>query len=56
MSEILIFAGTTEGRMLAERLSAQNVKCIVCVATEYGNELMPDLPGVQKRVGRALMR
>lgn len=52
MSEILIFAGTTEGRMLAERLSAQNVKCIVCVATEYGNELMPDLPGVQKRVGR----
>lgn len=52
MSEILIFAGTTEGRMLAERLSAQNVKCTVCVATEYGNELMPDLPGVQKRVGR----
>ena len=52
MSKILIFAGTTEGRMLAERLSAQNIKCIVCVATEYGNELMPDLPGVQKRVGR----
>lgn len=52
MSKILIFAGTTEGRMLAERLSAHDIKCIVCVATEYGNELMPDLRGVQKRVGR----
>lgn len=42
MSEILIFAGTTEGRQLAEFLSRQKVRCIVSVATEYGGELLKE--------------
>ena len=52
MSKILIFAGTTEGRELAGILSKENIECIVCLATEYGNEVMPDLPGVIKKTGR----
>ena len=52
MSKILIFAGTTEGRRLAEVLSGKNIECIVCVATEYGNEIMPELCGITKRIGR----
>ena len=52
MSKILIFAGTTEGRKLAEVLSGKNIECIVCVATEYGNEIMPELCGITKRIGR----
>ena len=34
--DILIFAGTTEGRELSEKLSAYKLNHIVCVATEYG--------------------
>ncbi|MDE6846634.1 MAG: precorrin-6A reductase [Lachnospiraceae bacterium] len=35
-TEILIFAGTTEGRKLSECLAAAGVRHTVCVATEYG--------------------
>ena len=42
MSEILIFAGTTEGRLLAEFLSRQKVPAYVCVATEYGGQLLEE--------------
>ena len=38
--EILLFAGTTEGRMLAERLSEAGVRCTVSVATEYGAQVL----------------
>ena len=39
----LIFAGTTEGRQMSERLSAAGIEHIVCVATAYGNLVMkPD--------------
>ncbi|MCH5272545.1 MAG: precorrin-6A reductase [Lachnospiraceae bacterium] len=40
MSRILIFAGTTEGRELAERLAKAGIACTVCVATEYGMQVM----------------
>ncbi|MCQ4636375.1 precorrin-6A reductase [Anaerovorax odorimutans] len=44
MSNILIFAGTTEGRKLAEAAaddqSGQN-RFLVCVATEHGKHLLP---------------
>lgn len=36
MKEILIFAGTTEGRMLSEYLASLNIHHTICVATEYG--------------------
>lgn len=38
--KVLIFAGTTEGRKLAEVLAENGVACVVCVATEYGAQVM----------------
>lgn len=40
MNEILIFAGTTEGRTLAERLLDAGRLVHICVATEYGEEVL----------------
>lgn len=40
MCEIVIFAGTTEGRELAQFLSRHQVDVHVCAATEYGGELL----------------
>ena len=37
MKQILIFAGTTEGRQLIERLCQYRIQIHVCVATEYGS-------------------
>lgn len=42
MKSLLIFAGTTEGRELAEFLDRQGVSCDVCVATEYGEQLLDE--------------
>ena len=39
-TQILLFAGTTEGRELAERLSEEGVPCTVSVATEYGAQVL----------------
>lgn len=38
--EILIFSGTSEGRNLAEILLRKGIAVTVCVATEYGQEMM----------------
>lgn len=40
MYKLLLFAGTTEGRELAEYFSTCNVQVTVCVATEYGQTLI----------------
>ncbi len=42
MKSILVFAGTSEGRKIAEYLSEQRIPAHVCVATEYGEELLPE--------------
>lgn len=52
MKRILLFSGTTEGRTLAETLSRAGVPAVVCVATEYGSQVMPPLPGIVLRQGR----
>jgi len=52
MSKVLIFAGTTEGRMLADFLAEQNMECDVCVATEYGNQLIPESDRITVHQGR----
>lgn len=67
MPGILIFAGTTEGRLLAEYASGINnkkntgctgtaavhpVRCFVCTATEYGKSILDNLPGVVICAGR----
>lgn len=41
MSEVLIFAGTLEGRTIAEFLSEYQIETQVCVATPYGESLLP---------------
>lgn len=41
MYKICVFAGTTEGRELVEYLCAQPVSVTACVATEYGETLLP---------------
>ena len=38
----MLFAGTTEGRELAEFLDRQGVSCHVCAATEYGGQLLDE--------------
>ena len=52
LKEILIFAGTTEGRVLSERLAAAGVRNRVCVATEYGELLVKSGPLVRVHRGR----
>lgn len=42
MYKICVFAGTTEGRELVSFLSRQMVCVTVCVATEYGESLIPE--------------
>ncbi|MGN0154629.1 MAG: precorrin-6A reductase [Lachnospiraceae bacterium] len=42
MNEILIFAGTTEGRKLSECLATSGVYHTICVATEYGEIVLKE--------------
>ena len=48
--EILLFGGTGEGRELAQWLLDRQIPTLVCVATEYGETLLP--PGAEAHVGR----
>ena len=41
MYNVLLFAGTTEGRKIAEFLCRNEIKTYICVTTEYGEELLP---------------
>ena len=50
MKELLLFGGTAEGRELAEWLLGRGISCTVCVATPYGQALLP--AGVQVHTGR----
>ena len=49
---ILIFAGTTEGRTLAEYASAHSISCFVSVATDYGKNLIKHLEDITILTGR----
>ena len=48
--KVLLFGGTGGGRELAEWMLSQGLDATVCVATEYGETLLPD--GAQVHVGR----
>lgn len=50
MSEILIFGGTTEGRILAEYCADNGIPAVVSVTTEYGASLLPN--GVEFSEGK----
>lgn len=47
---ILLFGGTGEGRELAQWLLDRHIPALVCVATEYGETLLPS--GAEAHVGR----
>lgn len=52
MKNVLIFSGTTEGRRLAETLVKNGIFCHVCVATEYGVQVMESSELMQVHMGR----
>ncbi len=49
--QILIFAGTTEGRVLAQYASQHEIGC-VSTTTEYGKSILEGLEGVECISGR----
>jgi len=52
MSELCVFAGTSEGRRLLEFLAGQDVGVLACVATEYGEALVPRAENIGVSAGR----
>lgn len=50
--KILIFGGTTEGRLLAQALSQRGLPATVSVATPLGAQELSGLPGITPLVGR----
>ena len=40
---VILFAGTTEGRLLAEYLQELDQPFVICVATGYGRDLLEDM-------------
>lgn len=50
--KILLFGGTTEGRVLAQHLSRAGVEVVLSVATGYGAALAPEGPGLRVLAGR----
>ena len=52
MKSVIIFAGTMEGRMLSEYLSKRRIRVTSCVATEYGETLLPENEYLKVHTGR----
>ena len=52
MSNVIVFAGTTEGRMLAEACKGAPLTLHVCVATEYGETLIEPSENIRVLAGR----
>ena len=50
--KLLIFGGTTEGRVLARRLAEAGAQVTVSVATAMGAEELADIPGLAVLTGR----
>jgi precorrin-6B C5,15-methyltransferase / cobalt-precorrin-6B C5,C15-methyltransferase len=57
VKKVIIYGGTTEGRQLAEHLAKAKIRCLVFVATDYGEEMMsvPD-PYIRVHSGRLTSR
>lgn len=52
MCKLLIFGGTTEGRLLAEFCSENNIYAVISVTTDYGAELLSENEYVRILNGR----
>lgn len=49
---VLIFAGTTEGRILAEYAASLGLCCYVSTATSYGEKILDRIEGIRSVSGR----
>lgn len=47
MKKILVFAGTYEGRKVCEYLNDNNIKAVVCVATDYGKDIISYMQNIE---------
>lgn len=52
MKKVVVFAGTSEGRMLCEFLAQRGVEVTAVVATEYGKLVMTSMPFLSVKEGR----
>lgn len=52
MTDVIIFGGTTEGRILAEWLAKRQIRTLVSVATEYGKQTMEPEESLVIHTGR----
>ena len=52
MYKIVLFGGTAEGREIADALSARKIPSLVCVATEYGEQVLHCEPPVEISIGK----
>lgn len=52
MKNILIFGGTTEGRIISKLLLKQNLSVDLCVATEYGEQVLEKEKNLNVKIGR----
>lgn len=50
--KIVVFSGTTEGRLISRTLADAGAQVLVCVATEYGEIDQGQYPGVKVLAGR----
>jgi precorrin-6Y C5,15-methyltransferase (decarboxylating) len=50
--KIVLFAGTSEGRRLAEAAADTGMQVVICVATDYGERILPEHPNIQVHNGR----
>ena len=58
MCKVILFGGTTEGRLLARFLHENKIGTVVCVATEYGGSLLDEgdyINVLEKRLDAAEM-
>lgn len=51
MAEIIVFGGTSEGRKLAEAFADTALTLHLCVATEYGAQLLPKSKNIKLHIG-----
>lgn len=52
MKTVLVFAGTTEGRELVEIFDRSGIRAHVCVATEYGSQILKTSDNITVHEGR----
>lgn len=50
--KLVVFSGTSDGNKLCQWLSQQNINADVYVATEYGEQVMPKMEGINVHIGR----